>query len=164
MRKLYESLQQIVLDHGDIKSLVAEAFGTNDLGKPHKSHWTLYREINPDDREAKLGVIDAVNLMRATGDHRPLVIIADLLGYDLVARTAVPDKGTLHAEMLDDYPAVCAMHEAMDEEQPVEVVLNIAAHAHDEIRQTVEAYKCTQKASGRWRGPTVAPHVAGGRQ
>ena len=164
MRKLYESLQQMVLDHGDIKSLVAEAFGTNDLGKPNKAHWTLYREINPEDREAKLGVIDAVSLMRATGDHRPLNIIADLLGYDLVPRTATPDKGTLHAEMLDDYPSICAMHSAIEEEQPVEVVLNISAKAHDELRQTVEAYKCTQKAAGRWHGPTVAPHVVGGRQ
>lgn len=162
MRELVESLQNMVLSRQDsIKELVKQAFGTNELGKANKSHWTLYREINPHDRDAKLGVIDAVKLMLATGDHRPLELIADMLGYSLTRNEASPDKPTLHAEMLQDYPAIVAMHSSIDEEAPVAVVVDLAQRARHELDQTVASYKISRRASGHYDGAVIAPHTVG---
>ena len=53
------------------------------LGKPYS---TLLREINPHDRGAKLGAETLLQLMQLTRSAAPLHYMADLLGYELVAK------------------------------------------------------------------------------
>lgn len=47
------------------------------IGKPYP---TLMRELNPWDRSAKLGIEDAVAIIRVTGDRRILDIILEEAG------------------------------------------------------------------------------------
>jgi len=51
------------------------------IGKPYS---TLMRELNPHDRLAKLGVDTFVDIMKCTGNLRPLEIMADELGCKVV--------------------------------------------------------------------------------
>ncbi len=49
-----------------------------EIGKPYS---TLLREINPYDTGAKLGVETLLQLMKTTGNSRPLEYMASELGY-----------------------------------------------------------------------------------
>jgi len=81
MRGLLESFHGIMMRTQMSAEELAEAsFGFNSNGRPCKSHWTLYKELNPDDDTAKLGLIDAIRLMEVSGDIEPLYLIADRLG------------------------------------------------------------------------------------
>lgn len=51
------------------------------IGKPYS---TLMRELNPVDRKAKLGIDTFIDIMKCTGDLRPLEIMADELGCKVV--------------------------------------------------------------------------------
>lgn len=50
------------------------------IGKPYS---TLLREVNPYDAGAKLGVETLLQVMKCTGDTRPLEYMASQLGYRL---------------------------------------------------------------------------------
>ncbi len=50
------------------------------IGKPYT---TLMRELDPLDRNAKLGVETLLDIVRATGDAAPLQRLARELGYAL---------------------------------------------------------------------------------
>ena len=92
----------------------------DELGKPYS---TLMREIDPEDRRAKLGVEMLLPLMRACGSMAPLRCLAEAMGYRLVSsQDIVPDKPTFHEELLDTYQALTEYHRAMLEGLPVEIV------------------------------------------
>lgn len=77
---LARAIQAMVLSHPalSVEQLCEEAFGEG------KSHWTLYKELNPEDRTAKVGALDLVTLMRVCGSVAPLEIMAARLGHALI--------------------------------------------------------------------------------
>lgn len=92
----------------------------DDLGKPYS---TLMRELDPEDRRAKLGVEMLLPLMQACDSTAPLRVLAESMGYRLVSnRDIKPDKPTFHEELLDTYQALVDYHRAMLEGLPLDVV------------------------------------------
>ena len=75
MTKVVKAVHELVT-HGKIpaKSVAAA------VGKPYS---TLLRETNPLDPGAKLGVETFMAIIQATGDARPLELMAQELGYRL---------------------------------------------------------------------------------
>lgn len=92
----------------------------DELGKPYS---TLMRELDPEDRRAKLGVEMLLPLMQACGSTAPLRYLAEAMGYRLVSFQDIkPDKPTFHEEMLATYQTLAEYHRAMLEGEPAEVV------------------------------------------
>lgn len=72
-------VQDIVLDgERPAKQLAAE------IGKPYS---TLLREVNPFDKNAKLGVETLLQIMKLTRNIAPLNFMAQEMGYTLVPVT-----------------------------------------------------------------------------
>lgn len=72
-------VQDIVLDgERPAKQLAAE------IGKPYS---TLLREVNPFDKNAKLGVETLLQIMKLTRNVAPLSFMAQEMGYTLVPTT-----------------------------------------------------------------------------
>ncbi|WP_031485624.1 phage regulatory CII family protein [Maridesulfovibrio frigidus] len=65
-------IQNMVLRH---RALSVEQISELTFGSA-KSHWTLYKELNPEDSTAKMGVLDLVPLMKTCGSPAPLEAIA----------------------------------------------------------------------------------------
>ena len=61
------------------------------IGKPYS---TLLREVNPYDGGAKLGVETFIQILKITGDTKPVQYIANELGLEVV-----PKKNTRKREM-----------------------------------------------------------------
>jgi hypothetical protein len=150
MRALAEAIQRMIIEPGhklSIEQVVELAFGVDEHGKPNKSHWTLYREINPDDTGAKLAAIDLFKLMRATGRHAPLEVMALHLGYQLTPiGDSVPDKPTLPEELLDDIPSLAAYHDAIRQGLPLEAVHAVLLLAIKDLNQDFVAYRTEREA------------------
>lgn len=94
-----------ILKRADISAeeIAIQAYGVDENGKPRKSHWTLYKELNPNDTTAKLGAVDLFRLMAVTGDVKPLEIMAKRLGYILVPESGIqPDCDTWQEEHVQD--------------------------------------------------------------
>ena len=97
-----------------VKSIASE------VGKPYS---TLMRELDPEDRGAKLGVEMLLPLMQACDSTLPLRYLAEEMGYRVASvRDIEPDKPTFHEELLDTYQALVEYHRAMLEGRPVEYV------------------------------------------
>jgi len=86
-------------------------------GNTHRSESALYGDFNPNPSSAgKLKVKDLMDAMSITGDYKALHFMAAFFGYSLTALSTVePDAPTIEAEMLQDYPAVVAFHEAVQD-------------------------------------------------
>lgn len=84
-------------------------------GDRPRSESTLYADFNPNPTSTgKLKVRDLMQAMEITGNHGVLRYMAAHFGYSLTSLTSVePDAPTLEGEMLQDYPAVVAFHEAI---------------------------------------------------
>lgn len=92
----------------------------DSLGKPYS---TLMRELDPEDRRAKLGVETLLPLMQICDSTAPLRCLAEAMGHRLVSsKDITPDKPTFHEELLDTYQALVDYHRAMLEGLPVEAV------------------------------------------
>jgi len=95
--RIMEAVQKAAHDHG-IERLAA-LFDR----KPS----TLYSELNyhlNEQRNAKLGLLDAVRIMQATGDHAGLHAIAAALGYTctkIAAEPALEPGNTSHVRVMD---------------------------------------------------------------
>ncbi|SMF32943.1 phage regulatory CII family protein [Desulfovibrio gilichinskyi] len=74
--ELTKLLQDVVLKNEKPARDVA-----TEINKPYP---TLLREINPEDKGAKVGIEELVPLMRSTGSIRPLTRLANIMGYVLV--------------------------------------------------------------------------------
>ncbi len=91
-----------------------------EVGKPYS---TLMRELDPEDRGAKLGVEMLLPLMQACNSTLPLRYLAEEMGYRVVSvRDIRPDKPTFHEELLDTYQALVEYHRSMLDGAPVELV------------------------------------------
>ncbi len=56
-----------------------------------------------------------------------------------------PDKATIEAEMLDDYPAILRLHEAIRDSEPDEAVTHHCLEAKRELDETLFKYVCRLK-------------------
>lgn len=97
--------------------------------------------LNPyGDREVvKLGLEQAMHIMRARGDYAALRLIAAECGFALVPLYARPDKASVEAEMLDDVQAGARYQSALTDGAPrPERVLRLA-ELLDDLVQTETA-------------------------
>ena len=70
-----------------IREVLAQSNGIEEVvSKIGKTYPTLMREINPYDKNAKLGVETLFDIMKVTQDIRPLEYIANELGFKVVAK------------------------------------------------------------------------------
>ena len=86
LRDLEKSIQAMVLDSEySAEDACLLIFGRNpDTGKANKAHFTLYKEINPEDHTAKLGYMTLLQLMDFYSDSKPLEKMAAYLGKAVV--------------------------------------------------------------------------------
>lgn len=156
--ELEKAVQDMVLGHPakSAEQICIDAFGVNpDTMQPSKSHWTLYKELNPHDATAKLGYLNLIQLMRATDDMRPAEIMADMLGYKLSPKAARPDGEDMRHESLQ---AVHAMDDfiraANDPDVPyAELVakrLRAAKEADDVLERRNPDYEGHVMRGGEW--------------
>ena len=143
MQALIQAVQDMVLDHPTMSAddICKAAFGVNpDTGKANKSHWTLYREINPNDDGAKLSYVSLVQLMKVCGP-RPLEIMAAELGKvlsdapDGVAAISEDDARERLAEAQIRLGRVLdKLHSAlMDDRLTNEEMTDLFFHAYDAL-------------------------------
>lgn len=69
---------------GVIREILTQTNGIEEItSKVGKTYPTLMREINPYDRNAKLGIETLFEIMKITNDIRPLEYIAKELGFTI---------------------------------------------------------------------------------
>lgn len=130
------------------EEIAEQAFGLDENGNPRKSHWTLYKELNPNDTTAKLGAIDLFLLMRATNDIEPLRVQARKLGYILMPVSAInPDKSTWQEEHVQDSGCFGEMARLMCEGKNPDEVEKAMQRLEKELLETFEQYRreCTEE-------------------
>ncbi|WP_428562452.1 MAG: phage regulatory CII family protein [Solidesulfovibrio sp. DCME] len=138
---MQKGIQDLILRmvHNSLRPIKSIA---EEVGKPYS---TLMRELDPEDRGAKLGVEMLLPLMRACDSTLPLRFLAEGMGHRVVSvRDIEPDKPTFHEELLDTYQALTAYHRAMLEGRSVE---EVAKRREVLIRQLKEdfAFYTTRK-------------------
>ena len=72
---------QLIQDTVSRSPIGAKAVAGKKIGKPYS---TMMREVNPNDKGAKVGADTLMDIVRATKDISPLVFMAKELGYRLV--------------------------------------------------------------------------------
>lgn len=102
---------------------------------------SLYAACNPyGDRAVRTMPLElALGIMKYTGDKTALALLAGELGCSVVERSA-PDKPTVAEESLQDFSAVSALSQAMQEKMPSVVVNRLAMAAVRELGQSVSLY------------------------
>ena len=142
MRAILEAAHGILKRSNKSAEEISElAFGVDENGNVRKSHWTLYKELNPNDSTAKLGVVDLFRLMEVTHDVGPLEVIADKLGYLLISKKDVhPDRPTWQGEHAQDSKDLGEMARLMDEGAPPADEQRIAAQLVQNIEETAVQY------------------------
>ncbi|GFK96144.1 hypothetical protein NNJEOMEG_04024 [Fundidesulfovibrio magnetotacticus] len=116
---------------------------SEEVGKPYS---TLMRELDPADKGAKLGVELLLPLMQSCDSIAPLRYLADRMGYRVVAnRDIIPDKTTLHEELLDTYQALVDYHRSMLERQPLEVVSDYREHLIRQLKEDFVAFMSSRR-------------------
>lgn len=129
------------------EEIVELAYGVDESGNPRKSHWTLYKELNPNDTTAKLGAVDLFRLMQVTGDVEPLAIMAHKLGYMLQdVKTVQPDRPTWQGEHAQDSCDLGEMARLMDVGASSFEVQNAAARLIKNVLETVARYTDGQRS------------------
>lgn len=102
---------------------------------------SLYAACNPyGDRSVRTMSLElALGIMRYTGDKTALALMAGELGCSLIERKP-PDKETVAEESVQDFAAVTALAQAMQNHARPANVHRLAMAAHSEIEQTVSLY------------------------
>lgn len=128
-----EAIQKAAHKYG-----VAEMAGQMDM-KPS----SLYNALNPwgDRGTAKLGLEQALFIMRETGDHGAFLLMAAELGFRAIPLVAIPDHPDTREEMLDDNNMLTNFHAAIRNGESLMAVQKKAAAAHKDIDETVEQYR-----------------------
>ena len=103
---------------------------------------SLYNALNPwgDRGTAKLGLEQALFIMRETGDPSAFILMAAELGFRVVPVVAVPDHPDTRDEMLDDHSMLAKFHAAIRNGESLMAVQMKASAAHKEIDETAEQY------------------------
>ncbi|MGL4721933.1 MAG: phage regulatory CII family protein [Desulfovibrionaceae bacterium] len=69
-----------------VQNMLLESRSAKDIAQSiGKTYPALMREINPFDRNAKLGADTLLEIMKTTKDIRPLEFMAEELGWKLTA-------------------------------------------------------------------------------
>lgn len=133
---IIEAVQKAAQAHG-IKAVAAHL---------DKRPSTLYGELSPwpEPGKAKLGLDDALEIMRLSGDHTALALMAESLGYRLESVRVTPDHDDIRDEMLDDTSRVGLFHTLMREGAAVPVVVQACHDAHRELDETLTTYKANK--------------------
>ncbi len=109
-----------------------------ELGKPYS---TFMRELSQRDRGAKFGVEMLLPLMRACDSVAPLRFLASRMHCRVVSlREVVPDKSTLHEELLDSYDAMACYHRAILAGEPPEKVAELREQVIRQVQEDFVAY------------------------
>lgn len=142
MREILESAHGILKrSRLGVEEIVERAFGVDENGAPRKSHWTLYKELNPNDSSGKLGAVDLFLLMQATGDVAPLEAMARKLGYALLDKRGVtPDRPSWAAEHAQDSCDMGEMARLMDEGATPAEVQSAGCRLIRNIEETLVQY------------------------
>lgn len=107
----------------------------DQVGKPYS---TLMRELDPEDRGAKLGVDMLLPLMQACDSVAPLRYMAGMMSHRVSSTMEIiPDKQTFHEELLDTYEALVEYHRVMLRGESIDVV---AEHRELLIRSLKEDF------------------------
>lgn len=108
MSDLNKVIRDIVIEHPtkSVERICEEAFGLYEEGRPNKSHWTLYKGLNPEDKTAKLAAGAVIPLMRACGSIAPAEVIAAAMGYRLVPIESGPGSRCIKTEIIEAHIAV----------------------------------------------------------
>lgn len=129
---------------------ILDLFLAEDGDKP-RSKATLYGDLNPNSTNlGRLKAKDMYRFMKIAHNFEPLRVMAAMCGFSLVSLSSVePDAPTVEQEMLQDYPAVVAFHEAIQNfrsgNTDYETVLARLEGALLDLRQT--AAKARQEKS-----------------
>ena len=116
-----------------VKSIASE------VGKPYS---TLMRELDPEDRGAKLGVEMLLPLMQACESVLPLRYLAARMGCRVAAlENGAPGKASLHEELLDSYDAMTRYHRAIRDEEPLERVAELRERVMGQVQEDFLAYR-----------------------
>lgn len=113
-----------------------------EKGGKKRSESTFYADFNPNESsQGNLKIADFMAAMEITGEYEALRFMAAYFGFTLSRLSSVePDAPTVEAEMLQDYPALVAFHDAIQSfrrgEIPYETVLAKMDGATSDIRQT----------------------------
>lgn len=126
----------------------------NNNGRRSLNRWTAKRPYVDEDsiRENWIEKHEKVlkRLMQEPGGvemARALVTRhADLVGCELAIKTKIlPDKCTMEAECLDDYPAVTGFHESIRNKESIPMVRHLWSEAKRELDETIALYEQTRK-------------------
>lgn len=116
------------------------------VGKPYS---TFKREIDIEDRGAKLGIELLVPLMQACNSIAPLRHMSVTMGYRVSSMREIrPDKQTLYEELLDTYQALVDYHRSMIDGQPVSVVSEYRDLLIRQLREDFIAFMQQRKIPG----------------
>lgn len=129
-----KGIQDLILEmvHNSLRPMKSIA---EEVGKPYS---TLMRELDTEDKGAKLGVEMLLPLMRACDSTLPLRYLAEGMGHRVVSvRDIEPDKPTFHEELLDTYQALVEYHRSMLDGRPLE---DVAKRREVLIRQLKEDF------------------------
>lgn len=113
-----------------------------EKGGRKRSESTFYADFNPNEgSQGSLKIADFMAAMEITGEYEALRYMAACFGFSLTRLESIePDAPTVEAEMLQDYPALVAFHDAIQafrrREIPYETVLAKMDGAITDIRQT----------------------------
>lgn len=109
-----------------------------EAGKPYS---TLMREINTEDKGAKLGVETLLPLMQACQSIMPLRYLASRMNCRVEATDDIfPDKPTLHEELLDSYDAMAHYHRAIMDREPPEKIAELREMVIRQVHEDFVAY------------------------
>lgn len=147
--KLGLEIQKMVLGHGqNVEKLCIDAFGLNpETMKPNKSPFTLYREINPNDADAKLGYITLIQLMLKIKIFTPIRIIARICGFKLVKLQVTPDQPTAMHEAAQDVEVLGERNRAMLEGVHPDELDSMTDDACENLRETAALYRAEWEGS-----------------
>lgn len=116
---IIEAIQKACHSYG-VKKIAAEL---------DKQPSTLYGELNPwGGEKAKLGLDDAIEIIRITGDATVLSLIAAELGYRLVSKNPHPDKTTVPEECCQDMEAYGKFVSVCNNPSSTEKEIRMARH------------------------------------
>ena len=132
--------------HTTIKESGAEELA----GKMCLAHVILLQRSNPDDDKHHLTIEHLFGVLLHTGDMRPLKVLANEFGFDLVAKTAPAPKAlttsliSLGKEVAD---LTIAVHEALDDNHvsPLEKASIRKELGH--VRQSLDVMEASVKVA-----------------
>lgn len=116
-----------------VEMLCEKAFGLDENGEPNKSQFTLYREVNPNDKGAKLGLVDAARLMNAGGVFTVLHVLAAMTEHRITKAIGIPDGKDANEEALQGFSAVHRFVEAFLADAPYWELSELLAAAVKEL-------------------------------